>query len=102
MSFDRRSWLFAKRSRPMLGFCHLVLTGGGESVAVAALAYGDAAMSVFESDFVDAGERRRLPLGPGWNRRFETADPVHEFRVAKGTKASRARSSRRGGRLRGQ
>ncbi|WP_308381433.1 hypothetical protein [Streptomyces sp. OfavH-34-F] len=29
-------------------------------------------------------QRRRLPLGQGWNRRFEAADSVREFRWAKG------------------
>ncbi|MFD0567832.1 TnsA-like heteromeric transposase endonuclease subunit [Kitasatospora saccharophila] len=52
-------------------------------MAVVALAYGDADLSAFELDFVEVGERRRLPLGQGWNRRFETADPVREFRWAK-------------------
>ncbi len=53
-------------------------------MAVAALAYDDPVLSAFELDFVDAGERRRLPLGQAWNRRFESADPVREFRWAKG------------------
>jgi len=53
-------------------------------VAGAALAYGDAVLSAFELGFVESGQRRRLPLGQGWNRRFEAADPVREFRWAKG------------------
>jgi len=56
----------------------------GETVAGAALAYGDAVLSAFELGFVESGQRRRLPLGQGWNRRFEAADPVREFRWAKG------------------
>ncbi|MGW6202920.1 hypothetical protein ACWF9B_04625 [Streptomyces sp. NPDC055089] len=56
----------------------------GETVPVAALAYGDAVLAAFELGFVEFGQRRRLPLGQGWNRRFERADPVREFRWAKG------------------
>ncbi|MFF1872993.1 TnsA-like heteromeric transposase endonuclease subunit [Kitasatospora herbaricolor] len=41
-------------------------------------------LSAFELDFVEAGERRRLSLGQVWDRRFEFADPVREFRWAKG------------------
>ncbi|MFH9355306.1 TnsA-like heteromeric transposase endonuclease subunit [Kitasatospora sp. NPDC017646] len=53
-------------------------------MAVAAVVYDDAALSAFELDFLDAGERCRLPLGHAWDRRFESADPVREFRWAKG------------------
>ncbi|MET7301564.1 hypothetical protein [Embleya sp. NPDC005575] len=41
-------------------------------------------MSAFELDFFESGERRRQPLGQGWSTRFELADPVREFRWAKG------------------
>ncbi|MET7304511.1 TnsA-like heteromeric transposase endonuclease subunit [Embleya sp. NPDC005575] len=41
-------------------------------------------MSAFELDFFESGERRRQPLGLGWSTRFESADPVREFRWAKG------------------
>ncbi|MGW3042728.1 TnsA-like heteromeric transposase endonuclease subunit [Kitasatospora sp. NPDC001159] len=53
-------------------------------MAVASLVYDDPALSAFELDFVEGGERCRLPLGQAWNRRFESADPVREFRWAKG------------------
>ncbi|MFJ9611531.1 hypothetical protein ACIRS1_34850 [Kitasatospora sp. NPDC101176] len=46
--------------------------------------YDDPVLSAFELDFVDAGERCRLPLGQAWDRRFESTDPVREFRWAKG------------------
>ncbi|WP_282795055.1 hypothetical protein [Streptomyces sp. CC224B] len=53
-------------------------------MAVPALVYGDVVLSDFELGFVEGGQHRRLPLGQGWNRRFEMADPVREFRWAKG------------------
>ncbi|MGA5568545.1 TnsA-like heteromeric transposase endonuclease subunit [Streptomyces pseudogriseolus] len=48
------------------------------------MVYGDAVLSDFELGFVEGGRHCRLPLGQGWNRRFEMADPVREFRWAKG------------------
>ncbi|MDH6108028.1 hypothetical protein P3T36_007944 [Kitasatospora sp. MAP12-15] len=53
-------------------------------VGVAARAYGDAVLAEFELGFVDAGGVRRLPLGQGWNRRFEAAEPVRKVNWAKG------------------
>ncbi|MEU4119081.1 hypothetical protein AB0F71_31885 [Kitasatospora sp. NPDC028055] len=53
-------------------------------MAVASLVYDCPALSAFELDSVDAGERCRLPPGQAWNRRFESGDPVREFRWAKG------------------
>ncbi|WP_447039885.1 TnsA-like heteromeric transposase endonuclease subunit [Streptomyces sp. DSM 118878] len=50
-----------------------------------ALAYGDAALSAFELDFYDAGERRREPLGRAWGTRFEAGDPTRTFNWAKDT-----------------
>lgn len=47
-------------------------------------AFGDVALSVFELDFFEAGARRRLPLGQGWNVSFETVQPVRDFRWPKG------------------
>ncbi|MFF7459678.1 TnsA-like heteromeric transposase endonuclease subunit [Kitasatospora sp. NPDC008115] len=41
-------------------------------------------LSEFELGFVEAGERRRLALGQGWNRSFEAAEPVRKFSWAKG------------------
>ncbi|MFD5565867.1 TnsA-like heteromeric transposase endonuclease subunit [Kitasatospora griseola] len=52
-------------------------------MAVASLVYDNPVLSAFELDFVDAGERCRLPLGQAWDRRFESTDPVREFRWAK-------------------
>ncbi|MFE0732974.1 TnsA-like heteromeric transposase endonuclease subunit [Streptomyces antibioticus] len=52
-------------------------------VGAPALAYGDAALSAFELDFLDAGERRREPLGRAWSTRFEVGDPVRTFQWAK-------------------
>ncbi|WP_446046852.1 hypothetical protein [Streptomyces olivaceus] len=49
-------------------------------MAGAAPAYGDAVLSAFELDFVESGQRHRLPLGQGWTRQFEAADPGREFR----------------------
>lgn len=54
-------------------------------MGVAARAYGDAVLSEFELGFVEAGERRRLALGQGWNRSFETAWPVRKFSWARGS-----------------
>ncbi|MEU8510618.1 hypothetical protein AB0C76_03365 [Kitasatospora sp. NPDC048722] len=53
-------------------------------MAVASFAYADPALSAFELDFVEGGERCRPALGQVWNRRFESVDPVREFRWAKG------------------
>ncbi|MEU4119063.1 TnsA-like heteromeric transposase endonuclease subunit [Kitasatospora sp. NPDC028055] len=53
-------------------------------MAVASLVYDDPALSAFELDFVEGGECLRLALGQVWNRRFESVDPVREFRWAKG------------------
>ncbi|MGW4684837.1 TnsA-like heteromeric transposase endonuclease subunit [Streptomyces sp. NPDC004244] len=47
-------------------------------------AFGDAALSAFELDFLRSGERLRLPLSEAWNARFEEVEPVRPFRWAKG------------------
>ncbi|WP_432171141.1 TnsA-like heteromeric transposase endonuclease subunit [Streptomyces sp. 1222.5] len=52
-----------------------------------ALAYGDAALSAFELDFLDHGRRRRQPLGQGWSTRFEAVEPVRDFRWTKGVES---------------
>ncbi|WP_157858032.1 hypothetical protein [Streptomyces durhamensis] len=57
-------------------------------MAVAAPAYGDAVLTVFERGFVEPGQHHRQPLGRGWNPRFERADPVREFRWSKGGESS--------------
>lgn len=46
-------------------------------------AYGDAALSAFELDFLERGCRRRQPLGQSWSTPFETVEPVRDFRWAK-------------------
>ncbi|GGR80488.1 hypothetical protein GCM10010269_19530 [Streptomyces humidus] len=52
-----------------------------------ALAYGDAALSAFELDFLERGRRRRQPLGQGWTTQFEAVEPVRDFRWAKGVES---------------
>ncbi|MFE6746101.1 hypothetical protein ACFVGM_09635 [Kitasatospora purpeofusca] len=60
------------------------MTGGRVQVAVASLAHDDPGPSAFEPDFVEGSERCRPMLGQAWNRRFESVDPVREFRWAEG------------------
>ena len=43
-------------------------------------AHGDQALSAFDLDFLDGGQRRRTALGAGWNVRFEDVPPVRGFR----------------------
>ncbi|MGW0122530.1 TnsA-like heteromeric transposase endonuclease subunit [Streptomyces sp. NPDC003327] len=45
---------------------------------------GDFALSAFELEFCGLAGRRRLPLGEAWSVRFEEAEPVRQFRWAKG------------------
>ena len=46
-------------------------------------AFGDDALMAFELDFSEGGVRTRRPLGLGWSKRFEEAEPVREFRWSK-------------------
>ncbi|KNE80455.1 hypothetical protein ADZ36_22020 [Streptomyces fradiae] len=52
-----------------------------------ALAYGDAALSAFELDFFESGQRWRRPLGQVWSTRFEAIAPVRNFRWTKGVES---------------
>jgi putative transposase len=56
-------------------------------VGLPARAYGDAALSAFDLDFFEGGQRRRIALGAGWNVRFEHVRPVREFRWNKGDRS---------------
>ncbi|MFJ1834462.1 TnsA-like heteromeric transposase endonuclease subunit [Streptomyces sp. NPDC088175] len=44
-------------------------------------------LSAFDLDFFDAGRRRRVALGTGWNVRFEDVAPVRGFRWNKGARS---------------